>query len=198
MPLFPGDPPVSIERVSALATGGACNLSRIGMGVHSGTHIDAPMHFIEGGGGIEAFPLDAFCGPAFVADATMLTAHIGAPSLAALAMPPGCERVLFKTTNSSLWDLPSFNEHFLALLPDAAEVLIARGVRLVGIDYLSIAPFSDPAPTHVTLLHAGVVILEGLDLRAVEPGSYELLCLPLRLEGIDGVPARALLRRDQV
>ncbi len=194
---FPGDPAFSTGRVSSLAEGGVCNLGRLALGAHAGTHIDAPMHFIEGAGGIERFPLDAFCGPVFVSDATSATSRIDLATLERLSIPHGTERVIFKTRNSNLWALHDFSEDFVALLPDAAASLVARGIRLVGIDYLSIAPFADPAPTHVALLAAGVVILEGLDLRDVDPGHYELLCLPLRLEGIDGVPARALLRRHE-
>ena len=192
---FPGDPAFQVERVASLFEGDVCNLSRLALGAHAGTHVDAPIHFIEGAGGIETFPLDAFCGPVFVADAAAATSHIDLATLERLSIPHGTERVIFKTRNSPLWALPDFSEDFVALLPDAAASLIAHGIRLVGIDYLSIAPFDDPAPTHVALLAAGVVILEGLDLRGVEPGGYDLLCLPLRLEGVDGVPARALLRR---
>ncbi|MEO7712523.1 MAG: cyclase family protein [Gemmatimonadaceae bacterium] len=195
MHTFPGDPAFSTGRVSSLAEGGVCNLGRLALGAHAGTHIDAPMHYIEGAGGIETFPLDAFCGPVFVLDATSSKTNIDRATLDRLAIPPRTERLVFRTRNSNLWELPAFSEEFVALLPDAAAHIVARGIRLVGIDYLSIAPFADPTPTHVTLLAAGVVILEGLDLRDVEPGEYELLCLPLRLEGIDGVPARVLLRR---
>ena len=194
MPVYDGDPPAMLERVTSLAAGGVCNLSRLDFGLHSGTHIDAPLHFIDGAPGVEATPLEALIGDAFVVDATSVKGHIDAKALAGLGVPSGCERVLFKTSNSTLWQRDVFSRDFVALAEDAARELVRRGARLVGIDYLSIAPFADPAPTHVALLEAGVVILEGIDLRRVEPGSYRLTCLPLLIEGADGAPARTLLQ----
>jgi arylformamidase len=195
MPLYEGDPPVALERVSSLAGGGVCNLSRLDFGLHSGTHIDAPLHFIDGAPGVESTPLEALLGDARVVDAVKVTGQIDAAQLGALDVPAGCERLLFKTTNSQLWQRDGFSRDFVALTEEAARKLVRRGVRLVGIDYLSIAPFADPAPTHITLLEAGVVILEGLDLRRVQPGAYRLLCLPLLVPGADGAPARTLLLR---
>ncbi|MDE3096425.1 MAG: cyclase family protein [Chloroflexota bacterium] len=196
MVVYEGDPPVRRELAQSMAAGGICNVSRLACGVHTGTHIDAPVHFIEGAAGIEATPLDALIGDACVVDATSADGDIDAATLRRLIVPDGVARVLFKTPNSRLWGRPSFAPDFVGLTADAAQVLVARGVRLVGIDYLSIAPKRDPAPTHVALLSAGVVILEGLDLRAVTPGAYRLICLPLLLEGSDGAPARALLVDD--
>jgi arylformamidase len=193
MQLYEGDPPVALQRVSSLAGGGICNLSRLDFGLHSGTHIDAPLHFIDGAPGVESTPLEALLGEACVVDATKVTGQIDAAQLTSLDVPAGCERVLFKTTNSQLWQRDEFSRDFVALSEDAARELVRRGVRLVGIDSLSIAPFADPAPTHVALLEAGVVILEGLDLRRVQPGAYRLLCLPLLIPGADGAPARTLL-----
>jgi arylformamidase len=192
MPMFEGDPPVRIERVSSMGAGGICNLSRLEGSLHAGTHVDAPCHFIEGAGGVETLPLDAMLGPCEVVDAGQVRRLITAEDVAAL--PPGTERVLFRTTNGALWDKQSFSTDYMALSPDAAHELVRRRVRLVGIDYLSVAPFEDPAPVHVTLLAAGVVVLEGLDMRAVPPGSYELTCLPLLVPGADGAPARVVLR----
>ena len=194
MPVYTGDPPVVLQRVSSLASGGICNLSRLDFGLHSGTHIDAPLHFIDGAPGVEATPIEALIGDAYVVDATSVRGQIDAAALRGLAIPPSCERVLFKTSNSQLWESDAFSRDFVALTADAARELVRRGARLVGIDYLSIAPFTDPAPTHVALLEAGVVILEGLDLRRVQPGAYRLLCLPLLVEGADGAPARTLLQ----
>jgi arylformamidase len=194
MPLYEGDPAVSLERVTSLGAGGVCNLSRLDFGVHSGTHIDAPLHFIDGAPGVETTSLDALLGDAFVIDATSVSGHIDAGALGRLEVPAGSERVLFKTANSGLWERGVFSREFVALTEDAARELVRRGVRLVGIDYLSIAPFADPAPTHLVLLEAGVVILEGLDLRRVQPGRYRLICLPLLVEGADGAPARTLLQ----
>jgi arylformamidase len=193
MAVYEGDPPVRVERVTAIAAGGLCNLSRLDCGVHTGTHLDAPVHFIEGAAGIEATPLDALIGPAYVVDATAFDRDIDTAVLDRLYIPDGVERILFKTPNSALWARPTFATDFLGITAGAARALVARGVRLVGIDYLSVAPRSDPAPTHVTLLSAGVVILEGVDLRSVAPGPYRLVCLPLLIAGSDGAPARALL-----
>jgi len=196
MVVFEGDPDVVVARTAEMADGAICNLSRLDLGAHTGTHIDAPVHFIPGAPGIDATPLDACIGPAYVADATHLTGHIDAAALEALNIPDGTERLLFKTRNSTLWVLHAFSRDFIGLREDAALEMVARGVRLVGIDYLSIAPFDDPAPTHIALLRAGVVILEGLDLRSVEAGPHDLIAAPLLLEGADGAPARALLRRQ--
>ena len=194
LPTFQGDPPLRMERASSLAAGDVANVTRLDFGVHTGTHIDAPVHFIEGGLGADAVPLDALIGEALVIDATGSTGVIDRATLEGLGIPAGEQRLIFKTGNSRLWDAPTFSTSFIGLDEQAARMLVASGARLVGIDYLSIAPFGDPTPTHRALLEARVVILEGLDLRAVEPGPYDLLCLPLRIVGCDGGPARALLR----
>jgi arylformamidase len=195
MATYEGDPAVTLERVAAIAEGGICNVSRLDFGVHSGTHIDAPVHFIDGGAGVEATPIEALIGRALVIDATGITGDIDAATLRSFDLPAGIDRVLLKTPNSRLWDGHSFSREFFGVTEDGAGYLAERGVRLVGIDYLSIAPFGDPAPTHVALLGAGVVILEGLDLRLIEPGDYEMVCLPLLITGADGAPARTLLGR---
>ncbi len=144
---------------------------------------------------MEATPLNALIGPAYVVDATRVDSDLDRVVLEKLDIPPDVERLLFKTRNSDLWSLHEFSPDFIGLTGDGAQHLLERGVRLVGADYLSIAPRSDPAPTHVALLRAGVVILEGLDLRGVDPGRYDLICLPLLIEGADGAPARAVLTR---
>ena len=195
MPVYPGDPPVVIERLGSLAEGDLANLSKIEFGLHTETHVDAPVHFIDGAAGVEALPLDALVGPAVVADARGIVGDIDEAALAALGIPEGTERLLLRTGNSQLWDLPAFSAEFVGITVDAARALVRRGVRLVGIDYLSIAPADEPAATHVALLSAGIVILEGIDLRSVEPGAYTLLCLPLKVAGADGAPARAILTR---
>lgn len=189
MVTYPGDPQVRTERAAAIADGDAANLTRLDFGVHSGTHVDAPAHFIERGQGADALPLDLFVGPCVVVDATAVETEIDESLVDGL---DGAERVLFKTRNSELWARDSFEEDFVRIGPAAARALVARGVRLVGIDYLSVG---DPE-THTTLLGAGVAALEGLDLRGVEPGEYRLVCAPLKLVGSDGAPARALLLRD--
>jgi arylformamidase len=188
MVTYPGDPTVTLERVVSIADGGVVNLSRLDFGVHSGTHVDAPVHFIDGAPAAETLPLDVLIGPARVLDLT------GADRLDASAVDgiELAERVLLKTRNSELWERHTFAEEFLALTGDAARHLIDGGVRLVGIDYLSIG---DEA-AHQALLGAGIVAIEGLDLRGVEPGEYQLVCAPLKLVGSDGAPARAVLIRN--
>lgn len=197
MVTFPGDPTVHLERAASMADGAICNVSRLDFGLHSGTHIDAPIHFIDGAAGLETIPLEVLVGPAIVVDATAIEAQLDRGAIDGLTIPPGTERVLFRTRNTELWGRPTFSTSFVALTADGAQALVERGVRLVGADYLSIAAYGDPVDTHVTLLGAGVVIVEGLDLRAVEPGSYDLICLPLSIPGSDGGPARAILRRRQ-
>jgi arylformamidase len=191
---FDGDPTVHLERAMSMADGAICNVSRLDFGVHSGTHVDAPVHFIDGADGIETVSLDVLVGPAWVVDARHVTGPFDRPAIEAMDIPGGTERLLFRSRNSELWNKPTFDRSFSAVTQDGAEALIGLGLRLVGNDYLSIAPFGNPTPTHVTLLGAGVVILEGLDLRHVEPGPYDLICLPLRIPGSDGGPARAILR----
>jgi arylformamidase len=195
MPVFTGDPTYSIELAASIAAGALCNVSRLSMGAHSGTHFDAPGHFIDGAATTESMPLEAGIGPAWVVDARAFDRTITAGDLVELGIPEGETRILFRTPNSELWATPGFSESFTAIDESAARFLVDRGATLVGADYLSIAPFGDPAPTHRTLLGGGAWILEGLDLRNVEPGAVELLALPLRIVGSDGAPARALVRR---
>ncbi len=201
MIVFEGDPAVRLERTLAIADGGVCNLSRLVAGVHSGTHVDAPLHFIDGAPGIEAVPLDALVGRALVVDASDVvdgearSANLDAAMVDRLGIPAGTQRLLLRTANSALWDLPGFSRAFVGLTANGARRLVELGVRLVGIDYLSVAPYGDPTPTHRALLDAGVVIVEGLDLRAAAPGPVELVCLPILIPGSDGAPARALIRR---
>ena len=191
MVTWEGDPEVRLERVSAIADGAPVNLSRLDFGVHTGTHVDAPIHFIDGAGGADALPLEAMIGWANVVDATRADV-LDRATLARLAIPAGSERLLFKTPSSSLWAREEFVPDFVELTGDGAEYLIARHVKLVGIDYLSVGD----EDAHRALLGAGVVALEGLDLREIEPGRYQLVCLPLRIAGSDGAPARAILIAD--
>ena len=186
---YPGDPELHLERVLAIARGDPANVSRLDFGVHSGTHVDAPNHFLDGEPGVDSVPLDVLVGPAQVVDGASLPREVSASALQSLAIPDAAERLLLKTRNSALWERDSFSEDFVSLDESGARWLVERGVRLIGIDYLSIG---DEA-AHKVLLRAGVVPLEGLDLRRVEPGSYRLICLPLRIEGSDGGPARVLL-----
>ena len=184
---YPGDPQVHMERVVSIEHGDVANLTRLDFGVHTGTHVDAPVHFIDGGAGVDALSLEFFLGPCEVVDATAVDDEVG-PEL----VPSHVERVLFKTRNSELWNRDSFDEGFVRIGLAAAERLVDNGVRLVGVDYLSVG-----APeTHETLLGAGIAAIEGLDLRGIEPGRYSLACLPLRIVDSDGAPARAVLIRD--
>ena len=196
VPLYPGDTALEVTRVQTRAAGEAANVSKLVCSLHCGTHVDGPAHFFDGQPGVEVVQAEVLIGPAWVVDARSVGERLDAAALSQLHIPPGTSRVLFSTTNSALWDDPRFVEDFVALTADGATTLIRRGIRLVGIDYLSIAPYQDPAPTHEVLLRAGVTIVETLDLRGIEPGPWQLTCLPLLIPGADGAPARVLLSRD--
>ena len=197
-PTYPGDPGIEIRSWKSLAHGDSANMSLLYMGTHSGTHVDAPAHFIEGAGGIESLPLEALIGEAQVVAVPDNIITIDA-SFAAAHCHPGRERILFKTRNSNFWsgENPVFHTDFTHIDLGAAEYLVSQGTQLVGIDYLSIERFkSKTHEAHLALLSKGIVILEGLDLREVGAGIYELICLPLRIAGGsgDGSPVRAVLR----
>ena len=195
MPIYEGDPPVKIEPASSLAKGDSANVSFLHFGAHTGTHVDAPAHFIAGARRIDSVSLDTLIGPARVVRVPDEVTEIDSDFLAQCDLDQ-VERVLFRTRNSSFWD-QRFRKDFTHLLPEAAEALVARGMRLVGTDYLSIEKFhSGHHQTHLTLLSNNVVIVEGLNLSEIPAGDYELICLPLRIaEGAgDGAPARVVLR----
>jgi arylformamidase len=195
LPVWPGDPSVVLERVTRMEDGAHNNISRLAMGAHTGTHVDAPYHFIADGKTIESLDLEALTGPARVVEIPADCQLAGAAELKAAGVVPGMERILLKTGNNRYWatpDLP-FQKGFVAVSPGGANYLVECGVRLVGIDYFSIAPFGDSVPTHRALLGAQVVVLEGINLSAVTPGTYQLYCLPVKLGGSDGAPARAIL-----
>jgi arylformamidase len=187
--VYPGDPEVRLERIAAISQGDLANTSRLDFGVHSGTHIDAPAHFVEGAASVEAIPLEQLVGPVQLVDATEIGRSIDAEAIDRLEIPKGTERVLFKTTNSKLWERDDFSQRFVRLSESAALRLVELGLRLVGIDYLSIGDES----VHRALLGAGVIPLEGLDLRVPPAGRYRLICLPLMIVGSDGAPARVLI-----
>ncbi|MGB0632216.1 MAG: cyclase family protein [Alphaproteobacteria bacterium] len=196
LPLWPGDPRPQLSLMKSVEGGYRCNVTRIDTGVHFGTHLDAPCHFVEGGKSVEQLDLDVLVGPCFVGHVPD-TAAITPAHLESLDIPDGTERLLLKTSNSELWSKPdhAFFEDFAALTPDAAKWVVDNGIRLIGIDYLSIQRFSDNvSTTHIVLLDAEVIIVEGLDLRNVEGGVYDLTCLPMKISGADGAPVRALLR----
>ncbi len=195
LPVWPGDPQIVLEHYRTISEGNTSNDSRIACSVHSGTHVDAAAHFIENGITVEKLPLDIFIGPATVIElpeADIITPEI----LEAQDLPMQTRRLLFKTKNSALWADPDhqFNADFVALSSEAAGWIANRGINLVGTDYLSIQMFKDTEPlTHRILLEAGIVIVEGLDLQKVNPGNYQLVCLPIKLAGSEGAPARAVL-----
>jgi arylformamidase len=196
MPVWPGDPAVRLDRVASIAQGAHANVSSLACGVHVGTHVDAPVHFLDGAPSVEAMPLDALIGRAFVADLRRAT-RIDAEALDKARIPPRVQRILFRTRNSEFWRRgeKTFQTGFVAVDASGAEWLVRRKVRLVGVDYLSVAPYKDSRPTHQILLGAGVVILEGVDLSRVPSGAYQLYCLPMKLVGSDGAPARAVLAK---
>lgn len=194
LPTWPGDPKVELERIAKQENGDQANVTRISMSVHTGTHVDAPYHFLSKGKTVEHLLLKTLTGRAFVLhlpEADLITAAI----LQAAELPPRTRRVLLKTRNSEFWAKgeKNFQRDYVSISPDGAQYLVDRGVQLVGVDYLSVAPFSDPAPTHQILLRAGVVVVEGLNLSAVSDGRYNLYCLPIKIQSSDGAPARAIL-----
>jgi arylformamidase len=195
LPTYPGDPAFELAAVKRIAEGASSNVSRLTLGTHAGTHVDAPRHFFDDGMDAAELPLDVLIGQARVV--AIDAARAIEPSHLAPGAIGSATRLLLKTRNSTLWRSRDFRPDFSFLSEQGARRLVAAGVRLVGIDYLSIEEFKKPgAPAHRALLGAGVVIIEGLNLAGVEPGDYELYCLPLRLVGADGAPARVVLRRD--
>lgn len=195
LPTWPGDPPLVIERFAQMEAGAPANVSRISASLHVGTHVDAPFHFLGGQTPtVDQLPLRVLNGRASVVHIPDEVDLITAQVIANLPFPRRTRRLLFKTRNSALWEkgVTTFQEDFVALSADAAQELVNLGIRLVGVDYLSVAPFHDPLPTHQILLRGGVVLVEGLNLSAVPAGRYTLHCLPLRIAA-DGAPARAIL-----
>ncbi|MDE3111615.1 MAG: cyclase family protein [Chloroflexota bacterium] len=197
MPTWPGEQGPHVEPLKRIARGDSSNVSLVTFGDHTGTHVDPPVHFVEGANAIDQLPVDALVGPCRVI-AYDEEDHISAKWLASANVPRGTERVLFKTRNSELWRDAghAFQQDFIALDETAAHWLVESGVKLVGIDYLSIEPFGSGKighPVHHALLRAQVVIIEGLDLRDVAAGAYELFCGPLKIAGGTGSPARVFL-----
>ena len=187
-----GSSPFELIERRRTARGDQNNSSALSMSVHAGTHIDAPFHFVPDGATIDALPLERFMGPALVYKVD--TAHV-ITAAHVNAIPLHDEtRVLFKTRNSRLLQQSAFEPEFVAFSVEAAQALVARGVKLVGLDYLSVAHHDEQVPVHRAFLDHGMVLLEGVDLSQVAPGRYELICFPLRLRGVDGAPCRAVLR----
>jgi arylformamidase len=198
IPIWPDNPGVALEPVQRIAAGGVANVSGLSLGTHTGTHVDAPWHFLDDGPRVDELSLAQLVGPCEVVDVTAAVKPADGVTAAVLQRAcgsPPAPRLLVRTGNSELWDGRGFSSEYSHLTPDAAEWIVAAGVRVIGIDYLSVERYKAPgAPVHRTLLGAGVIIIEGLNLAEVAPGSYELICLPLRVAGADGAPARVILR----
>jgi arylformamidase len=195
LPVYPGDPEVTITPLAQLQWGDAANVSRLVLSSHTGTHLDAPRHFFAEGLTIDGLDLHVLMGPARVCTFPQVTTHLTADDLRPLGLA-GTKRLLLQTPNAALWQKTGFQTNYVALTESAAYLLVEMGVQLVGIDYLSVDAFErQDFPVHRILLGAGVLVLEGLDLRAVPPGDYELLALPLLLQHGDGAPVRAILRQ---
>jgi arylformamidase len=197
-PTYPGDPRIEIKQWRTLANGDDSNVSLINFGLHSGTHVDAPAHFIAGGAKVESLRLASLVGEVEVVEVPH-DLYVIDQDFVAANCAQGSQRILFKTRNSAFWSNPQagFREDYTYIDPDAARRLVELGIKLVGIDYLSVEQYkSANFATHLALLAKGVVILEGLDLREVPGGRYELICLPLKIAGGsgDGAPARVILR----
>ncbi len=194
LPIWPGDPLIELERFSEIEKGESANVTKISCCVHVGTHVDAPLHYIEGGAGIDDLPLEVMIGRAYVVDLPNAS-RLDAETLDQAGVPPRTRRLLFKTRNSSLWkkDSGEFQKDYVGVDNSGAEWLVRKGIQLVGIDYLAIAPFEESTEPHRILLNAGILILEGLNLIEVQRGRYTLYCLPIKIMGSDGAPARAIL-----
>ena len=193
--VYPGNPGISITSQQAISQGAGANVSRLDLGSHSGTHVDAPKHFFDDGAGVDALPLDVLMGPARLIAMADDVKSVGEAELKPHDLA-GVTRVLIRTRNSA-WLLRGdveFHPDYTYVAPDGAEYLVSLGVKLVGVDYLSVEQFhSGHHRTHRTLLGAGVVIVEGLVLSEPPPGEYDLRCLPVKFAGLDGAPARAVL-----
>ncbi|RCK75460.1 MAG: Kynurenine formamidase, bacterial [Anaerolineae bacterium] len=194
IPTWPGDPKFNMERFDKIEAGDNTNTTRFEMSAHTGTHVDAPYHFINHGKGVDQLSLKVLTGRVYVLhlpDVDVVTAA----DLEKADIPPRTRRLLIRTRNSEYWakGVKEFQTDFVGLTADAADYLVKRGVKLVGVDYLSVAPYKQSRPTHEILLRANVIIVEGLNLAEVAQGRYMLYCLPLKLKGADGAPARAIL-----
>jgi arylformamidase len=193
LPIWPTSDGFRTRHAMRLADGDPANVTVLEMDVHTGTHVEAPLHFLEDGPPLDTIELDRFVGAARVIE--VAGAEVTADALEAALSAEACDRLLIKTANSARWSAGwgPFDEEYVALTPDAAEWVVTRGVRLVGLDHLSIQRFQDDPETHRILLRAGVVILEGLNLDGVQPGEYTLVAAPIRLAGTEAAPTRALL-----
>lgn len=198
MAVWPGENPVVLNRRTKIEEGAHANVSFLSLGAHTGTHVDAPFHFIADGSKVDEMPLEVLIGPAQVVEVPDAVKVINAEVLGGLKIADEPKRILFKTSNSHYWDLGTdeFQTGFVGIDLSASEELVKRGMILVGIDYLSASPYKISKPTHDELLGAQMIIIEGLDLRKVQAGFYTLYCLPLKLHGADGAPARVILIQE--
>jgi arylformamidase len=195
LPVYPGDSPVTIAPWTSIADGDAANVARITLCTHSGTHLDAPRHFNQNGLSVDNIPLEILIGKALVVEISGMK-EIGRQDLERLPLR-GAERLLLKTDNTALWkEEADFNEHYVSLSLQAAQYVVESGVKLLGIDYISVESVEGDGSVHRMLLDGGVLILEGVNLTDVAPGEYELICLPLKVKDGDGAPVRAILRGD--
>lgn len=193
---WPGDPAAEVVAASRIAKGDSANVSQLRLGSHTGTHVDPPHHFVDGAATVDQLALEVLVGEAVVVELPIDKGPVGPSELETLGLPAGAVRLLLKSGNSALWHTPgaTFPDDYVYLAPEGAQWIVERGIRLVGTDFLSIEKKGSPGhPTHTTLLTDGIVVVEGLDLYEVAPGPYELICLPLKILGGDGAPARAVL-----
>jgi arylformamidase len=194
MPAYPGNPDFELQPVKRIADGGSSNVSRLILGTHTGTHVDAPKHFIDDGLSVDALSLDLLIGRARVVEISK-RGGIGVEELAEAGLREDI-RVLLKTSNSALWNDTHFHQDYTYITEEGARYLVEQGVKVIGVDYLSVEQYKKAgAPAHRALLSQGVVIIEGLNLYEAEPGMYEMYCLPLRVADGDGAPARVILKR---
>jgi arylformamidase len=197
LPIWPGSSEIRFERQLDLEQGDIVTDTNLCFSVHTGTHVDAPMHFILGASGVDELSLDTLIGKTYVVTIDDKIDIITPEVLAALNIPLAAKRLLLKTRNSKLWEsnIKEFQTDFVALTDKAAQWVVDRGIQLIGIDYLSIQRFYDGPETHQILLGANTIIVEGLNLTAVSTGFYDMLCLPIKLKGVEGAPARVLLSK---
>ena len=194
LPTYPHNTPFALEAIKRLANGDSSNVSTLHMSAHTGTHVDAPRHFFDSGQGTESLALELLIGRARVIEVS--SRGISAEDLAAVDLSDDI-RVLIKTRNSRLWGSPEFHTDYVGVTESGARHLVEHGIKLLGVDYLSVERYKTPgAPAHHVLLGSGIIVIEGLNLRDVEPGLYDLYCLPLRIVGSDGAPARVVLRKS--
>ena len=195
LPTWPGDPGLELKQFESMDKGSRTNCTSISTSVHLGTHVDAPHHFLNDGRTVEQLSLEVLTGPCYVVQLPDGVEAITSEVLARTEIAPDMKRILFGTRNSHQWakGMTKFQTDYVAITEDGAEWLVEHGVQLVGVDYLSVAPYEDSTPTHTVLLKAGIVLVEGLNLSKVMRGFYDLYCLPLKIAGSDGAPARAIL-----